>query len=520
MLTIEELKQVEALGIPAALVNEQLARFRNGFPWLEIEAPATPEKGIKILSKEEADSAVEYYKNAKVDGKCKFVPASGAASRMFKDLFNGLEKVRAGESIEGTPAEKFVSQIDKFAFYDKDIYSSSDAEKVLSATLEEPGLGYGSKPKGVLKFHRYADGEIRTALAEHLVEAQKYMRNEDGSANLVITISPQHRELFEKALAEIKEQYEKRYDVKYDITFTYQSKATDTIAVDMDNKPFRNEDGSLLFRPAGHGALIFNLNQLDAELVSIKNIDNVASEKYLEVSAFWKQVLMGKALELRDKLHAYTTALNQATCAWMATYKPAPYLPGYNAIGYDNTYMSEEVQLLCNEIEEFFRTELCIELAPADDCKKRVDAIMKMLQRPVRVCGMVRNLGEAGGGPFIIREKDGSTSLQILEGAQINKDDAKAAKALSESSHFNPVDIVCCLKDVEGKSYNLLDFVDEETGFISFKSSHGKELKALELPGLWNGSMSKWNTLFVDVPVETFNPVKTVLDLLRPAHQA
>ena len=471
-------------------IEEQIAHFCKGFPWLEIEAPATPSKGILVLSKCEEERAIRYYDTASINGKCKFVPASGAASRMFKDLFNGLDSVSSGKDITGTPAGKFCDNIERFAFWDRALFGDASQEEILLKTLTKAGLEYGAKPKGVLKFHKYPDGEIRTAIAEHLVEAQDYMRNDDGTANLTVTISPEHRPLFENALEDILPEFEKRYGVKYNVRFTFQDKATDTIAVDMDNRPFLADDGSQLFRPAGHGALIYNLNDVEEELVSIKNIDNVACERLLPVTSRYKKILIGKALELRDVIFGF---LRNAD-AWT----------------------SED----CDEIEKFLENTLCIRMPQSCCSEARKAALRAKLDRPVRVCGMVRNEGEPGGGPFIILEKDGSTSLQILEGAQIDGSNPKSKAALEASTHFNPVDLVCCLHRYDGTKFDLTKFVDSETGFISYKSSQGRELKALELPGLWNGAMSRWNTLFVEVPLETFNPVKTVLDLLRPAHIA
>ena len=280
------------------------------------------------------------------------------------------------------------------------------------------------------------------------------------------------------------------YGVHYDITFTYQEKATDTIAVDNDNEPFRTSDGSLLFRPAGHGALIHNLDKVEAELVSIKNIDNVAHEKLLKTTSLYKQVLMGEALRLRDRIFGYLERMDS----------------------------SPSVALM-NEISGFFDKELCIRIPDFTDGAAKAAFLRSKLDRPIRVCGMVRNEGEPGGGPYIIEGKDGSTSLQILESVQIDKSDPEAAGAMARATHFNPVDLVCLLRNYKGGRFNLLEHVDPEAGFISSKSYQGRELKALELPGLWNGAMSDWNTLFVEVPLETFNPVKVVLDLLRPAHQ-
>ena len=497
MFRKEDIEQIEQRGSSVQTVEQQVERFKQGFPWMKIVAPATPERGIQVLDEAAVEAAAKYYDGAAINGKCKFVPASGAASRMFKDLFSGLDALKAGKELaDDAPAAKFVDQIQSFAFYTPELFGEQTCkcpeyrQAVLSKTLTDEGLGYGAKPKGVLKFHKYTDGEIRTAFAEHLVEAQNYMRNEDGTANLVVTISPEHQHLFEEAYAEVKAAYEAKYGVKYNITFTFQDKATDTIAVDVENKPFRTETDSLLFRPAGHGALIYNLNRIEEEVVSIKNIDNVANERLLPETATWKKVLLGKALELRDKIYGYLNALD-----------------------------AEATPALCDEIEAFLDNTLCVTLPAASDFEARVAALRAKLNRPIRVAGMVKNQGEPGGGPFIIAEKDGSTSLQVLESVQINMSDDHARECLASATHFNPVDIVCCLHDYKGQSFDLLQYVDEDAGFISSKSYQGRELKALELPGLWNGAMSNWNTLFVEVPLATFNPVKVVLDLLRPAHQ-
>ncbi|MCR5841386.1 MAG: DUF4301 family protein [Bacteroidales bacterium] len=492
-------------------MNAQIERFRKGFPWLRIVAPATPGHGIEVLDQEQQDAAVRYADEAEVNGRCKFVPASGAASRMFKDIFAGMDTPNAS-------TEKLAANLEKFAFYSPEVFGTAPFDPAATARklLTDAGLAYGSKPKGVLKFHRYP-AEVRTALAEHFVEGQAYMRNADGTVDLVVTISPEHQALFEAAVAEIKDAYETRYGVKYNITFTYQAKETDTLAVDADCKPFLKEDGSILTRPAGHGALIYNLNALDAELVSIKNIDNVCVERMQPATYLWKKVLMGRALELRDRIHGYIFALDQLTQV-RKEMSDLSFVPG-TVVALDDPFATPECQELCNEIEAFLRDELCIEMPEAKDSRDRAEALRAKLDRPIRVCGMVKNLGEPGGGPFIIRDKDGATSLQILEGAQINPDDPQAVACLKAATHFNPVDLVCCLRRHDGSKFNLLDYVDEETGLISSKSYQGRELKALELPGLWNGSMSDWNTLFVEVPIETFNPVKVVLDLLRDAHQ-
>ncbi len=532
MLTNDDVRQIQARGTTLAAVRSQMDRFKSGFPWMKIVAPATASRGICVLDAEEQKAAAAYYDTARIDGKAKFVPASGAASRMFKDLFSGLSALEENPSaplFPDSPAARFVSSIESFPFYDEALFGKPSEDPavqadILSKTLTDRGLAYGSKPKGVISFHKYPDGEIRSAIAEHLVEAQNYMRGKDDTARLVVTISPEHKKLFQEAIEKVKAAFEARYGVHYDVQFTYQDKATDTIAVDGNNEPFRTSDGKLLFRPAGHGALIHNLNALKEELVSIKNIDNVACERLLPQTAFFKRVLLGKCLELRDRIFNYLQTLDELTGATLGLSGVCPSIPGVNPVLESDPCASDDVQLLCNEIEEFLDSQLCITLPPAKDCRSRVEQIRAKLNRPIRVCGMVRNQGEPGGGPFIIEMKDGSTSLQILESVQINRadtalSDTKNGGALS-ATHFNPVDIVCCLHDYKGKKFNLPDYVDEEAGFISSKSFEGRELKALELPGLWNGAMSDWNTLFVEVPLETFNPVKTVLDLLRPAHQA
>ncbi len=491
-------------------INAELERIRKGFPWLDIAAPATPGNGIEVLTPEQASRAEAYADSADVAGKCKFVPASGAASRMFKDIF-------AGEQQENDAVRKLAAELEKFAFYDPAVFGTAPFNPSLTAKalLSEDGLGYGKKPKGVLKFHRYPT-EVRTAIAEHFVEGQAYMRNADGSVKLIVTISPEHRGLFEAAVAEIKEKYEQRYGVKYDVEFTFQDKATDTVAATPDGKVFLKEDGTPLFRPAGHGALIYNLDKVEEELVSIKNIDNVCVERLQPTTYKWKKVLMGRALELRDRIFDYLYTFDQLTEV-RKNIADFAFVPVYNMLQ-DDPFATPECQELCNEVEAFLRDELCITMPPAKDSRARAQALIDKLNRPIRVCGMVKNEGEPGGGPFIIRHKDGSTSLQILEGVQINPDDPAAVAALKGATHFNPVDLVCCLHNYKGEPFNLLEYVDPETGFISSKSYEGRPLKALELPGLWNGAMSDWNTLFVEVPAETFNPVKTVLDLLRPAH--
>lgn len=483
--------------------KEQIEIFKKGFPELDIVKAAGIDSGIEKADEKTIREYIAYYDKAQVHGKCKFVPASGAASRMFKDIYAHKE-----DSI-GRLAEN----LEKFAFYSPEVFGTAPYDPVGTADklLGNPGLDYGCKPKGVLLFHRY-ENEIRTAMAEHLVEGQAYMRNADDSVNICFTVSPEHLDLFKEALADVQSKYEERYHVKYNISFTFQDPATNTIAVDMDNRPFLKEDGTVLTRPAGHGALIHNLNALDAELVSIKNIDNVAKETLLPVCAEYKKALMGKALSLRDRVFGYLTEFEQLTAVAASTVPPIN-VPPYTGSAID-PYATDEVQALCNEIEEFLKREFCVTVPEPKSCKERALALYNKLNRPVRVCGMVRNEGEPGGGPFIIRDKKGCTSLQILESVQISD-----PEMMQTSTHFNPVDLVCCIRDFRGGKFDLTKYVDPETGFISSKSYEGRSLKALELPGLWNGAMSDWLTAFMEVPIATFNPVKVVLDLLKPAHQ-
>jgi len=494
-----------------AEINAQLERMKKGFPWLDIAAPATPGNGIQVLSEAETRNLLEIYESESAGiSRCKFVPASGAASRMFKEIFSGIDAPNKAVC-------ELAENLEKFAFYSPEVFGTAPYSPSETAVrlLGDEGLGYGNKPKGVLKFHRVG-GESRTPVAEHMYEAAGYMKDSNGESCIEFTVSPEHEELFRQAVAEVRERYEKELGTKFKIRFSYQNPETDTVAMGADGKAFLKDDGTMLFRPAGHGALIYNLNALEEELVSIKNIDNVSARNY-ECTVKWKKVLLGKAIQLRDRIFDYLYTFDQLT-ELRTRQSDFAFLPVYN-MNQDDPYATPECQELCNEIEEFLRSELLVTIPEPKDCRERAEMLRKKLDRPIRVCGMVRNQGEPGGGPFVIRGGDGSTSLQILEAAQIDGRNPASAAALKASTHFNPVDIVCCIRNYKGEKFNLPDYVDEETGLVSSKSYQGRELKALELPGLWNGSMSDWNTVFVEVPAETFNPVKTVLDLLRPAHQ-
>ena len=505
MLSQEDLKQIVGKGITEAQVEAQLEEFKHGFPFLRIDAAAGIGNGIVAPAEDERAKYIDAWNAYKAEGKkvVKFVPASGAASRMFKNMFAFLS---ADYDEPQTDFEKkYFDNIGKFAFYDelneackknegKDIpalIAAGDYKAVVSNMLETKGLNYGQLPKGLLLFHKYPEGP-RTPLEEHLVEGALYAAS-NGEAHIHFTVSHEHKELFKAKVAEKCGQYAAKYGIKYDVTFSEQKPSTDTVAANPDNTPFRNEDGSLLFRPGGHGALIQNLNDIDADVVFIKNIDNVVPDRLKDDTVTYKQLLAGILVTLQAKAFGYLRLLDTGA------------------------YTHEQLE----EMIRFVQRDLCCRKA---DIKQLEDAelviyLRKKLNRPMRVCGVVKNVGEPGGGPFLTYNQDGTVSLQILESSQIDKTNEEYMKMFTEGTHFNPVDLVCAVKDYKGDAFNLPDYVDKTTGFISSKSKNGRELKALELPGLWNGAMSDWNTVFVEVPLSTFNPVKTVNDLLREQHQ-
>jgi len=492
MFTEQDITTIRQKGISPEEIDKQLTHFRSGFPYLDIIAPATPDCGIKVLSEKEITEAEEI-RNNYTGEVCKFVPASGAATRMFKDLFEASKLASEGKVFsKDSPGERFIKELRKFPFYNDlrrvGIDSGSSPKVILESLLFADGLGYGNLPKGLIKFHKY-DGFERTSFEEHLAEASQYALSADGIARMVVTVSEEHLTSFIALTDSLKSSYEKRYKCRYEIVFTLQKPSTDTIAVDMDNKPFRGKDGRLLFRPAGHGALIENLNDIPSDIVIIKNIDNVTREELSGDTIKWKRIQTGVLLKLRERIFHYLNVLEDSSDT-----------------------------LLLDEITLFLKSELNIEI-PNIPAVLLKDYLKAKLNRPIRVCGMVKNEGEPGGGPFIIRDSDGSTSLQILESAQLNTKDSKISDMVNRSTHFNPVDLTCCFTDYRGCKFDLKRFTDPETGFISEKSVEGRPVKALELPGLWNGAMSQWNTVFVEVPLSTFTPVKTVFDLLRAEHQ-
>ena len=505
-LSDSDLNTLEARGITPAELQAQVDRFVTGFPYLKIYDSARPGEGITVLSDEDEARAVERWNGFLADGGrvCKFVPASGAASRMFKSLFAFVD----GDSprpAEGSDVHVLLNDIHKVAFFDelnaavlrlhnKDVdtlLSEGRDKDVIAAIISADGLNYGNLPKGLLTFH-HAEYGTRTPVEEQLMEGAQSARQADGTVNMHLTVSGSHREAFARKLEEVKPRIEKQMGVKINVGMSEQKASTDTVAVNDDNTLFR-DNGNLVFRPGGHGALIQNLNDIDAEVVFIKNIDNVVPDKLRDATLKYKMVIAGYLMELHDEVARYIQLIDS------------------------RSYTDVQLQEICSFLREKFSFD-----APALSSLKGEDLstyLRTKLNRPLRVCGMVKNEGEPGGGPYITYNSDGSRSLQILESTQIDLSKDENKQMMAKATHFNPVDLVCYVTDVDGKPFDLTRYVDPLTGFISSKSLHGRNLKALELPGLWNGAMSDWLTAFVEVPVATFNPVKTVNDLLRPQHQ-
>lgn len=502
----EDIKTLDKRGISQSTLESQISRFKTGFPFLRILDSARIDNGITILNAESQDKAIARWNKYLNEGGevCKFVPASGAASRMFKALFEFLDSDISIPSAD-SHVMKFADGITRFAFFDDlnnaciklhgkgvtELFDEKNYKAVVATLLKPEGLNYGNLPKGLIKFHSYNDAP-RTPLEEHLMEGAQTATNKDGIVNLHFTVSPEHRALFEETIAKAAPRLEELTGVKYNISLSEQKKSTDTVAVNPDNTLFR-ENGELLFRPGGHGALIENLNDIDSSVVFIKNIDNVVPDSHRSPTLQYKKVLGGYLMQVYDHIEEYIKLIDSGK------------------------YSIEQVRQMISFMHDVLniRDEKMKHLEDAD----LVLYIKEKLNRPIRVCGMVRNEGEPGGGPYIAYNADGSTSPQILESTQIDSTNESYKEMVARATHFNPVDLVCYIKDIEGKKFDLPTYVDPDTGFISSKSKNGKTLRALELPGLWNGAMSDWNTIFVEVPIETFNPVKTVNDLLRPSHQ-
>jgi hypothetical protein len=511
----EILSEIEARGIEPGTVLSQIEAFERGMPPSCLVRPCTLGDGI-VSIKDEAESYARRYESESAGREIiKFVPASGAATRMFRELLaagqgGALDRVRLEKAAKGGDRDaqavlRFIAELGKFAFHDglesalekngfdmRKLLPAGEYGEIVAHTLGERGLNYSNLPKGIIEFHKYPV-RSRTAFEEHLAEALSYTKDGRGRARVHFTLSPEHVGTVSAHIDAVRGLYE-REGARLDIGYSVQKPSTDTIAVDMENRPFLGDDGRLVFRPAGHGALIENLNELGCDIAFIKNIDNVVPDRLRGETCLWKKALGGYLLALESLV--------------------------FGALGkLESGGSYEDVSL---ELEEL--SGLGLEISMPDEAENaplvEMSAhLISALRRPIRVCGVVRNENEPGGGPFWVRGRDGRITKQIVESAQVDMK-APGQKAVWESStHFNPVDIVCGLKDNRGRPYDLHSFIDRDAGFISVKSKDGRELKALELPGLWNGAMAFWNTVFVEVPLVTFNPVKTIFDLLKPEHQ-
>lgn len=510
----EDIQLFQSKGIATTTIETQIRNFQKGFPYASLVRPANPGDGIEVLDDKEVDALIAYFDTKSVSKKIiKFVPASGAASRMFKALFEFLAEADTSSQQDLIKKDKgfnspwnFIQRIDKFAFLEdlsrvmedrgfilKKSIGDEKYHEVISSLLNEHGLDYGSLPKGLLKFHDYPEGS-RLAFEEHLVEAAQYAVSAGKIAYVHFTVSTEHLDRFKEKVNEATSRYAQKFGIRYDISYSVQKPSTDTIAVDMENNPFREEDSSILFRPGGHGALIENLGELDGDLVFIKNIDNVVPDRLKTETTRYKKAIGGLLLKLQSTAFDFLKVLEKG-------------IPGEADLQAMATFASEELQI---SLPEDFGSY---------DNPEKAALLTRYLDRPIRICGMVKNEGEPGGGPFWVRNSRGEISLQIVESSQIDSSEPQQMDHLHGATHFNPVDLVCATKDYKGNPFDLHRFIDPQTGFISIKSKGGKELKAQELPGLWNGAMADWNTLFVEVPIITFNPVKTVNDLLRPQHQ-
>ena len=508
-----DVQQIHEYGLNEEDVLAQMDIFIHGIPSVKLDRPCTINDGIIRLQDAEMDLLVELYREAALAGRAmKFVPASGAATRMFKNLLScyhkyfkpGSKPMTLDDYIDNPEYDDVLRMKDNcgnFAFSRllhqvvsadgmniETLMEEGRCDVMMEYLLTEKGLNYANLPKGLIAFHCYAD-HIRTPFMEHLVEAAAYTRDKNGVVRLHFTISPEHRQLFQEHLEKACLSLENG-DISYQVTFSEQKPSTDTLAVDYDNRPFRNKDGSLVFRPGGHGALLENLNDLKADIVFIKNIDNVVPDQLKPLICRYHQILGGLLLRFQQRIFSYLRVLEQEEI--------------------ESTMLAEMIDF----VHDFLGV-----VVPDGGRKEQVDFLRQKFDRPIRVCGMVKNEGEPGGGPFWVKEDGKGCSKQIVESSQVDFSRADQEEIWRRSTHFNPVDIVCGLRNYRGESFDLKNFTDPNTGFIAIKSIDGRELKALELPGLWNGSMAGWTTFFVEVPAVTFNPVKSVFDLLRPAHQ-
>ncbi|MFB9055397.1 DUF4301 family protein [Mariniflexile ostreae] len=514
MLSDKDILQIQSKGMTLDEVHAQISRLKHGMSHVHLIAPAIIGKGIERYNKKETQAYIDLYERKQDERSIlKFVPASGAATRMFKFLFQFIKEFNPSKENIKDYAERqkdslildFLAGLEAFPFYSKvvtkakalfpDFDTLPEGQKVLKfveTMLDAKGLNYSNLPKGLLPFHKYDDSSV-TAFYEHLFESTLYASSH-AKTKLHFTVSQDHHSAFTEELKRIIPALEAKTKTHFKVSFSFQKEATETVALSKEGTVFRNEDGSILFRPAGHGALLENLNDLDCDVVFIKNIDNiVVSEKNINVSNY-KKLLAGVLLEVQADIFHYLHMLDA-----------------------ENITNSDLKSMVL-----FLNHRLNVAVTPHFESyatEEKLTYLKNKLNKPIRVCGMVKNEGEPGGGPFWIKDKDGHASLQIVEFAQINFEKEGQQALVEKASHFNPTDLVCGIKDYKGKKFNLKAFVDPEAAFITMKTQNGLDIQALELPGLWNGSMAYWNSIFVEVPVETFNPVKTVNDLLKPAHQ-
>ena len=518
LFTAQDLSQIRNHGLSVDEAKRHIRLFKAPPPYLNLVRSCTSGDGIKVIAREEMQRLIALYEAEAMEGRClKFVPASGAATRMFKTLFQYLNQgseitkrlierqAREGHT-EAREVLKFMEGIRTFAFFkelasemsEKGLHVDEFIEtgrftEIIRTLLSESGMNYGVLPKALLPFHDYGK-KNRTAFEEHLVEAASYVESKNGKCFLHFTVSREHLEAFETLLEDIRPAYQHEFGTLFEVSFSFQKKSTDTLAVDLKNRPFRQRNGQLLFRPGGHGSLIENLNDLRGDIVFIKNIDNVVPDRLKPETYKWKKVLGGYLVHLQKKVFDYMESLLSGNM--------------------DKSFLSRVI--------DFMRNDLCLDITfPAESASLETKRafLMEKLDRPIRICGMVKNEGEPGGGPFWVKDPINGMSLQIVETAQIDPDSDEQQAILNSSTHFNPVDLVCGVRNRAGEPFDLRRYVDQNAVFISKKSKEGKELKALEHPGLWNGGMARWVTLFVEVPAITFNPVKTVNDLLRKEHQ-
>mgnify|MGYP001164740087 CR=1 FL=1 len=511
--TKEDIKQIKEKGLDVKTVENQLLHFTDIKSKVSLYASATIGDGIVKLSKEKYKHFATFFDNHKqTKSIIKFVPASGAASRMFKSLYSFLDNydirketincyVNRTKSVDlflfFVAAEKLPFHDEVFEalkkYYPKFKSMSLDKRRLLfvELLLSKKYFNFGEYPKGLLPFHNYRT-HITTAFEEHLVEASQYAAV-DGKATLHFTISNQHQKHFFEHFASIKNIIESKTNSSFDISYSFQDPKTDTIATTMDNKPFKI-DGKLLFRPSGHGALLHNLNAINADLIFIKNIDNVMMQHCMDEMMYYKTILGGYLLKIQSKAFDYAHQLDQIEISEEEIHEIANFLSDQM-----NVHISSEFEKYANQY--------------------KIEYLKSRIHRPIRVCGMVKNEGEPGGGPFWVKHENGELSLQIVEMNQINTKSESQNKIVKSATHFNPVDIVCGVKNYKGQKYDLKQFIDAKTHFVAIKNKYGKKLKTLERPGLWNGGMAHWNTIFVEVPLHTFSPVKKVEDLLKAAHQ-